>query len=146
MNMIEYTKDWAYTPQVGESTPIIIGFTWEDWNRLERLSNRKDDWIVKLYDTIFKKAGLPPVKKLKEMGFGPHVTGVIASKPAAERIHKIGQEKYGERNWPWIHLDLSPSEHLEPHDPPLDENQFMIKVDCLGVHTWPKEVINAVEV
>jgi hypothetical protein len=96
--MTECTKNWISTPIKGSGLSIVVEFDYEDWRRIEKLSNRGDAWLFKFYDALFLKAGLPTLDNIAKLGLTVSVPDIAAGKTTYERVEKIGREKYGERH------------------------------------------------
>ena len=143
--MTECTKNWISTPIKGSGKPIVVEFNYEDWRRIERLSNRKDAWLFKFYDTLFVKAGLPTLDDIAKLGLAVSVPDIAAGATTYERIEKIGKEKYGERHWPMISLAHGMSMVIKDSDPPVNKNQIVIRPTAFGSNVWSQDVIDAAQ-
>jgi hypothetical protein len=123
---------------IGSKDPIIIEFTYDDWKRLERLSNRDNRWIEKLYDAILTKARLISLAILHERFDGTlDITKITFGRQAYKRFEEVIKLKYPDREARgWLSLEFSP---VESRNPEL-KGEILIYPDALRLAYWEAHV------
>lgn len=130
---------------INTGNPIIIEFSYDEWKRLAKLSNRDNDWHAKLYDTILAKAQLKSLYELNDMGSRLDNTDVIFGKEAFVKYQKIFDIKFPKPEGPrdmrsgMEFLNYSPSEHVREEET-LGDDQIMIRPSAVGLTVWSKDV------
>ena len=118
------------------SDPIMVELRYEDWRKLERMSNRDDKWIEKAYDLILGRARLPSLSEIrKKLGTYLRVQEVVLAKEAYERFEALLKKKYGHTG-SMISLQFGPSMVIREEDPEITPNQIIIRPQALGLEHW----------
>jgi hypothetical protein len=96
---------------LGTKNPIVVEFTYDDWKRLDRLSNRCRDWINKFYDAVLAKARIISLAMLHEDELTLDITKVVLGHQAYRKFAKILKHKYPDREArAWLNFDVGPVE------------------------------------
>lgn len=127
------------TTKIGTKEPIIIEFTYNEWRRLERLSNRDKKWIYKFYNAVLAKAGLILVEEVRNRcGHLIENARIVLGKNIYNKFERTFEKKINDaRAFGMINLQCAPKQDLCNS---IGENQIAIFPKVFRLTHWKSHV------